>query len=734
MSQYKLTLAAKAPLVGYAALIGSFIINHEEPTSPIDLSFVDAAVVDSSVPESNTVLTHGTEGKSVYGTVEVLNALAEAFPNVLPVTPAASEWIEFAFKSFSGKDFKTLTPSLEKLEAHLNFRSFVLGDYRPSIADVALWGVLRANAVVGASCKNGTFINIARWYKYFDTSRFFGGAVETMNKEVLDIRKQSKVGQKKESKASYDIGLIDAVDGKVVTRFPPEPSGYLHIGHAKAAVLNQYFAELYHGKLIVRFDDTNPSKEKVEFTQSILEDLELLGVKPDRLTHSSDYFQEMYDYAVQMIKDGKAYCDDTPQERMREERGEGIASARRNRTVEENLAIFNDEMKNGTEVGLKNCLRAKISVDAGNKTLRDPVIFRCNLTPHHRTGTQWKMYPTYDFCVPIVDSIEGVTHALRTTEYTDRNAQYDWMLKALKLRKVHIWDFSRVSFKRTLLSKRKLQWFVDKGHVSGWDDPRFPTVRGVRRRGMTVEGLKSFIISQGPSRNILNLDWSLIWATNKKVIDPIAPRHSAVVTKNAVPIVLTGGEGVPAHSVKETKLKHKKNADLGNNDIIFSSRLLIDQEDAETLKDNEEFTLMDWGNAIVEKIHKNSENVITGIDAKLHLAGDFKKTEKKISWLADTDDVIPVELVDFDHLITKEKIEEGENFEDFLTPETIFKTEAVGDVNVKNLKKGEVIQFERKGFYVVDVPYSEESKKVVFFTVPDGKVVSKYGAKKATKD
>src|SRR5690606_38272005 len=248
--------------------------------------------------------------------------------------------------------------------------------------------------------------------------------------------------------------------------------------------------------------DTNPTKEKQEYQDSILEDLATLGIKHDKLSYTSDYFDQLYDLAIKMIELGKAYCDDTEQMQMRAERMDGIPSKRRERTVEENLAIF-DEMKKGTELGRKNCLRAKISVDDPNKAMRDPVIYRCNPTPHHRTGSKYLMYPTYDFACPVVDSLEGVTHALRTIEYRDRNAQYAWMIDALGLRKVHIWDFARMNFVRTLLSKRKLTWFVDQGHVWGWDDPRFPTVRGIIRRGMTVEALKQFILSQGPSKNVV---------------------------------------------------------------------------------------------------------------------------------------------------------------------------------------------------------------------------------------
>ena len=229
----------------------------------------------------------------------------------------------------------------------------------------------------------------------------------------------------------------------------------LHIGHAKAAMLNQYFAEHYKGKLIIRFDDTNPTKEKQEYQDSILKDLELLGIKGDVITYTSDHFDRLYAQAIELINMGKAYCDDTVQEQMRHERMNGIASPRRDRSIEENLRIF-AEMAKASEEGVKNCLRAKMSVDNPNKAMRDPVIYRCNPAIHHRTGDKYKIYPTYDFACPLVDSFEGVTHALRTIEYRDRNPQYWWFLDALNLRKVHVWDFARLNFVKTLLSKRKL--------------------------------------------------------------------------------------------------------------------------------------------------------------------------------------------------------------------------------------------------------------------------------------
>ncbi|KAK6458372.1 glutamine-tRNA ligase [Scheffersomyces xylosifermentans] len=720
-----LSIAGKAQFVAYPALIAANFVNSSDVDSSILIEFIDDKTVDS---ESNAGVKLTTaEGKTLTEQAEILAYFAEKFPGVVPEQAKNEEWTKFALDKLYVKNFKELATDLEKLDAHLNFRSFVLG-YNYTTADIAVWGVLRANALMGSILKNGVYTNVSRWYSLLADDKRFESAIEFMTKGLNELRKASKsakTGGKKEThKANFEIDLPGAEQGKVVTRFPPEPSGYLHIGHAKAAILNEYFAHNYNGKLIIRFDDTNPTKEKVEFQDSIIEDLKLLGVKGDKVTYSSDYFDLMYDLAVKMIKNGDAYCDDTPQEKMREERMVGDASVRRNRSVEENLKIFTEEMKNGTEEGLKNCLRAKIDYTALNKALRDPVIYRCNLTPHHRTGTKWKIYPTYDFCVPVVDAEEGITHSLRTNEYRDRNPQYQWIQKALGLRSVEIWDFGRVNFVRTLLSKRKLQWFVDKKLVPNWDDPRFPTIRGVSRRGMTVEGLRNFIIAQGPSKNIINLDWSLIWALNKKVIDPIAPRFVAVLADNVVPVKLLNG---PAEPYKEEKPKHKKNPEVGVKNVIYSSNLLIDQEDAD-LVEGEEITFMDWGNVIISKVVKEGD-VVKSIEANLHLEGDFRKTTKKITWLADTKDKVDVELVDFDHLITKDKLEEEDNFEDFLTPETEFRTKAIADLNIRDLKEGDIIQFERKGYYRVDVPYSE-GKPAILFTVPDGKTVSKYGSKK----
>lgn len=494
----------------------------------------------------------------------------------------------------------------------------------------------------------------------------------------------------------------------------------MHIGHAKAALLNDYFAhDLYKGTLLLRFDDTNPSKEKQEFEDSIIEDLKLMGITPDKTSYTSDYLQELYEYCVRIIKEGHAYADDTDQETMRDERMKKLPSKHRDKSVEENLAIF-EEMKAGSKVGHENCIRAKISFDSPNGAMRDPVIYRCNTeTPHHRTGTTWKMYPTYDFACPIVDSMEGVTHALRTTEYTDRNPQYQWFLDTLKLRQVHVWDFARMNFVRTFLSKRKLTKLVDAGNVWGWDDPRMPTIRGVRRRGMQIAALRDFILKQGPSRNIVVMDWTNFWASNKNVIDPVAPRHTSVDQDTCVKAKITNGPAVP--EVKDMP-KHPKNPAVGTKKVAFSSSILLDQEDVKLMKEGEEITLMKWGNAFVRKI--NGSGSITDIELELHLEGDVKKTEKKVTWLStEGQTLVKAECWEFEYLITKDKLEETDNWEDFLTPESAHKTDVLCDENVADLKVDDIIQFERKGYYRVDKP-ALDGKPAVLFGIPTGKAKS----------
>ncbi|KAI0053848.1 glutamate-tRNA ligase [Auriscalpium vulgare] len=611
-----------------------------------------------------------------------------------------------------------IVSALDSLDDYLAYRTYLVG-HDITAADWIVWGALRGNIKILGFLKNNLHTHIVRWYNHLESLDSTRDAVASLMEA-----KASKARANQKTASSFALGLQNAKEGEVVTRFPPEPSGYLHIGHTKAAILNQYFAKMYKGKLLIRFDDTNPSKERAEFEETILEDLKLLDIQGDKVSHTSDYFDQIYELAIQMIKTGKAYADDTEQAQMREERGAGIASKRRDASVEENLARF-EEMKKGTAEGLRWCIRAKMSVDNPNKAMRDPVIYRCNILPHHRTGAAWKIYPTYDFACPVVDSLEGVTHALRTNEYRDRNPQYQWMIEALGIRPVNIWDFSRLNFIYTLLSKRKLHWFVDHGLVRGWDDPRFPTVRGIRRRGMTVEALTQFMLSQGPSQAVVSLEWDSIWALNKKIIDPVAPRFWAILKNKPVPVTITGG---PAAIEVKTLPKHKKNPDVGEKTTVYSSSLLVEQDDALSFDDNEEITLMDWGNAIVRSKTVDASGAVTGITMELHLDGDFRRTKKKITWLSQPTAEHPLvnaTLFDYDYIITKKKLEEGDDVKDFVTPVTEFHEDAVADANVQSLAKGDIIQFERKGYYIFDgVVEADGVKTWEFIHIPDGRAAS----------
>ncbi|EPS95462.1 hypothetical protein FOMPIDRAFT_1025810 [Fomitopsis schrenkii] len=613
--------------------------------------------------------------------------------------------------------FPEIVAALDSLDDHLAYRAFLVG-HDISAADWIVWGVLKGSVKIVGLLKNNKHVHLLRWYTHLES-------LESTQLVIASLTEaKSSKARSNKTAASFSLGLEGAETGKVVTRFPPEPSGYLHIGHAKAAMLNQYFAQMYEGKLLIRFDDTNPTKERTEFEETILEDLALLDIRGDAISHTSDYFDQLYELAIKIIKDGKAYADDTEQAEMRQQRFDGIASRHRDDSVEDNLAHF-AEMKAGSPEGLRWCIRAKMSVDNPNKALRDPVIYRCNVLPHHRTGYKWKIYPTYDFACPIVDSLEGVTHALRTNEYRDRNPQYYWMIEALGIRPVRIWDFSRLNFIYTLLSKRKLHWFVDQHLVHGWDDPRFPTVRGIRRRGLTVEALRQFMLAQGPSQAIVSLEWDSLWTLNKKIIDPIAPRFWAISKTGIVKVTINGG---PSEPEVKTLPKHKKNPEVGEKKTVFSSSILVEQEDAVSFDDNEEITLMDWGNAIVRSKETNADGVITHITLDLHLAGDFRKTKKKITWLTDPaahadHPLVETTLLDYDYLITKKKLEEEDDVKNFVTPQSEFRDDALADANVLALSKGDIIQFERKGYYIYDGE-SKETGRRQFISIPDGRAAS----------
>ncbi|RCN33545.1 glutamine--tRNA ligase [Ancylostoma caninum] len=550
--------------------------------------------------------------------------------------------------------------------------------------------------------------------------RRFAPAHAMVGKFAVETGKQqTKEKQKDEGKF---VELPGAEKGKVVVRFPPEASGYLHIGHAKAALLNQYYQQTFDGQLIMRFDDTNPAKENAHFEKVIKEDLAMLNVIPDRWTHSSDHFEVMLQMCEKLLKEGKAYVDDTDTETMRKEREERVESKNRSTTPEANLALW-EEMKKGTERGMQCCVRIKIDMQSNNGAMRDPTIYRCKPEEHVRTGMKYKVYPTYDFACPIVDSIEGVTHALRTTEYHDRDDQYYFICDALGLRKPYIWSYARLNMTNTVMSKRKLTWFVNEGLVEGWDDPRFPTVRGVMRRGMTVEGLRQFIIAQG----VVMMEWDKIWSFNKKVIDPIAPRYTALDSTSLVPVFIS----TPV-SVEEAQVPlHPKNPEVGTKTIWRSAKLLVEQVDAREMKSGDTVTFVNWGNIKIMSVEK-TQDTVTQIHAVLDLANqDFKKT-MKVTWIAEADAppaaLIPVMTVDYDHIISKAIIAKEEDWKNYINYDSVHYTKMVGEPALLNVKKGDIIQLQRKGFYICDHEHQKRSEfsgvetPLLLIYIPDGHV------------
>ncbi|XP_053877822.1 bifunctional glutamate/proline--tRNA ligase isoform X2 [Malaclemys terrapin pileata] len=640
-------------------------------------------------------------------------------------------WLEFsATKLSTAAQFGS---ALLELNHCLSLRTYLVGNSL-SLADLCVWAVLKGSSAWQEQLQqNKAPVHTKRWYGFLEAQCAF----QSVGTKWAATASKTKVATEKKQDVGKFVELPGAEMGKVIVRFPPEASGYLHIGHAKAALLNQHYQVNFKGKLIMRFDDTNPEKEKEDFEKVILEDVAMLHIKPDQFTYTSDHFETIMKYAEKLIQEGKAYVDDTPAEQMKMEREQRIESKHRNNSVEKNLQMW-EEMKKGTECGQMCCLRAKIDMNSNNGCMRDPTLYRCKNQPHPRTASNYNVYPTYDFACPIVDSIEGVTHALRTTEYHDRDEQFYWIIEALGIRKPYIWEYSRLNLNNTVLSKRKLTWFVNEGLVDGWDDPRFPTVRGVLRRGMTVEGLKQFIAAQGSSRSVVNMEWDKIWSFNKKVIDPVAPRYTALLKDEVVTV------NVP-EALDEMKevAKHPKNADVGLKPVWYSSKVLIDGADAETLTEGETVTFINWGNIIITKIHRNSSRKIVSIDAKLNMENkDYKKTTK-ITWLAETPlaPLIPAVCVNYDHLITKPVLGKDEDFKQYVNRNSKQEELMLGDPCLKELKKGDIIQLQRRGFFICDQPYEPVSPysckeaPCVLIYIPDGhtKEMPTSGSKEKTK-
>jgi bifunctional glutamyl/prolyl-tRNA synthetase len=625
-----------------------------------------------------------------------------------------------------------LTDAITFLDTILKPVSTLVGD-TVTVADYEVFGSLASSPSWLWLQEKGTVpASLGRWYSMMSARPEVKAALASLPTEARakaappqDLSKEKK----EESQGGKFVDLPGAVMGGVVVRFPPEASGYLHIGHAKAALLNNYYKESFQGKLIMRFDDTNPAKEKEEYEEVILEDLKLLEVRYDMFTRTSDHFETILKYCEKLMKEGNAYVDDTDAETMKIERDAKTESKNRNNSAKKNLEMW-EEMKKGSEMGTKCAVRAKMDMKSLNGCMRDPTIYRCKPEPHPSTGTKYKVYPTYDFACPIVDSVEGVTHALRTTEYLDRDDQFNWFIDALGLRKPNIWAYARLNLTNTVMSKRKLTWLVSTGAVDGWDDPRLPTVRGVMRRGLTVEALKQFIIGQGSSRSVVFMEWDKIWAFNKKVLDPVVPRHTTVDKVYRVSVQVSGAT-VGSHMAA----KHPKNSEVGEKSVWTGPNLLIDGADAELLKVGENATFINWGNLLIKKVNKGADGKVSSVEAEQNLENkDYKKT-LKLTWLCDEKEkspITPTILIYYDHIISKPILDKDDDFKNFIGSKTKHEFEMLGDPELKSLKKGEVVQVQRRGFFICDVPYAPYStalgrpRPCVLLSIPDGTPTS-YG-------
>uniref|UniRef100_A0A8C1FX17 Bifunctional glutamate/proline--tRNA ligase n=1 Tax=Cyprinus carpio TaxID=7962 RepID=A0A8C1FX17_CYPCA len=678
--------------------------------------------VNLSVEEGKDTMLHVSDQVQFSDVNSITRYLARVAPalglygsNMMEQTEV-DHWLEFSARRLCAQS--DLSSALGDLDKALALRTFLVGR-SVTLADLCVWAALKGNGE--SQAKPSSYPHLCRWFSFLSSQVPFSSVGSKWASKISAIKATPVEKEKKQDLGKF-VELPGAEMGKVVVRFPPEASGYLHIGHAKAALLNQHYQLNFKGKLIMRFDDTNPEKEKEDFEKVILEDVAMLQIKPDQFTYTSDHFPTILRMGEKLLQEGKAYIDDTPPDVMKQEREQRVESCNRSNSVEKNMQMW-EEMKKGTEFGQTCCMRAKIDMNSNNGCLRDPALFRCKNAPHPRTGSTYKVYPTYDFACPIVDSVEGVTHALRTTEYHDRDEQFYWVIDALGLRKPYIWEYARLNLNNTVLSKRKLTWFVDQGYVDGWDDPRFPTVRGVLRRGMTVEGLKQFSAAQGGSRSVVNMEWDKIWAFNKKVIDPIAPRYTALLNSQVVPVCISEAK----EEMKEVA-KHPKNADVGMKPVWYGPKVFIEGADAETFTEGETVTFINWGNIIITKIHRGTSGAITSLDGRLNLENtDYKKTTK-ITWLAESSRApfVPTVCVNYQHLITKPVLGKDDDFKAYINKNSKIEEKMLGDPCLKDLKKGDLIQLQRRGFYICDQPYEpisphscKESPCILLY-IPDG--------------
>jgi glutaminyl-tRNA synthetase len=516
----------------------------------------------------------------------------------------------------------------------------------------------------------------------------------------------------------------DMLSGKfqqrVHTRFPPEPNGYLHIGHAKSICLNFGIAQQFGGKCNLRFDDTNPQKEDVEYVESIQEDIRWLGFNwENRLFYASDYFEQMYDYALQLIRKGKAYvCDLTPEE-IREYRGTlteaGRESPYRNRPIEENLDLF-QRMRAGEFPDGSRVLRAKIDMSSANLNMRDPIIYRIRRIHHHRTGDDWCIYPMYDFAHCLSDSIEGITHSLCTLEFEDHRPLYDWFLNELDVYHPQQIEFARLNLTFTVMSKRKLLQLVREGYVSAWNDPRMPTISGLRRRGYTPESLRDFAERIGVAKTNSVVDIALLEHCVRSDLNKRAPRVMGVLRPLRVVLL-----NYPEDQVEQMEaVNNPEDMVMGTREVPFSRVLYIEQEDfmedppkkfyrlapgrevrlryayfitcVDVIKDEETEEIIE--------LHCTYDPATRGGDAP-----DGRKVKATLHWVSAAH-AIPVEVRLYDHLFTCEnplEAGEGQDFTANINPNSLETVDGCWiEPSLATATPGSTYQFERLGYFCVD--------------------------------
>ena len=513
---------------------------------------------------------------------------------------------------------------------------------------------------------------------------------------------------------------------EIITRFPPEPNAYLHIGHARAIITNFELAKAFGGKTNLRFDDTNPAKEDKEFVEGIIEDLAWLGYKPANIFYGSDYFEATYLKAVDLIKRGLAYVDDLSQEEISKYRGTlnepGKNSPYRDRSVEENLKLF-EEMKAGKYGDGEKTLRAKLDMASPNINMRDPVMYRILHINHHRQGTKWCIFPMYDFAHPLQDAFEGITHSLCSLEYDNHRVLYDWVVDVCNMEHTpHQYEFGRLNITNTIMSKRYLRALVDAGKVSGYDDPRMPTLCGLRRRGFTPESIKNFILGTGLSRVNSTVESDQLDEELRGDLRLKALRPNAVI--NPVKVII---DNYPEGKVEWLDAPNNtENEELGSRKISFSREVYIEREDFIEEKPNKKWKRLALGVEVrlmkayfitATSVEKDDEGNITVIHATYDpetKSGEFdgRKPNGNIHYV-DASTAIPAEFRLFEPLMVDENEEnKDKDFMERLNPDSLHVYEGFVESSLKDTKPLDHYQFIRNGYYCTDKDSTED--KLVF--------------------